>query len=96
MAGSAHHCERNGFGVRSASRGFIPMAKYRETKSRNSIRKVAGNKVTVRTKIPANTCHPGVGVRYHAEGKPPTWYCQQCGKVILVETPVNNAVIIEP
>jgi hypothetical protein len=69
------------------------MTKYKETKSRNSITKDFGGKVQVRVKIPANTCHRGESVEFHSLEKPPAWYCAKCGKVLLVETPVNEAFI---
>jgi hypothetical protein len=71
------------------------MPKYRETKSRNSITKDYGGKVTVRTKLPANTCHPGTNVSFHSMNKPPIWTCAKCGKILLVETVVNEAVITD-
>jgi hypothetical protein len=71
------------------------LAKYRETKSRNSTTKNFGNKVEVRTKIPANTCHRGENVQFHSLDKPPFWSCAKCGKALLVETTVNEALISE-
>jgi hypothetical protein len=72
------------------------MKRYEETKSKNSITKDFGSNVTVGTKIPHNTCHPGATIKFHSREKPPTWNCGECGKVILVETSVNTAVIFEP
>ncbi len=71
------------------------MRKYKETKSRNSVAKDFGGKVEIRTRIPANTCHPGENVQYHTQKKPPVWTCAKCDKVILVETTVNEALISE-
>ncbi|MGA2887402.1 MAG: hypothetical protein ABSE51_05070 [Terracidiphilus sp.] len=71
------------------------MTKYRETKSRNSITKDFGGKVEVRTKIPKNTCHNGAEVQFHALERPPLWTCAKCGKALLVETSVNDALISE-
>lgn len=71
------------------------MVTYREIKSRNSTTKDFGAKVQVRTKIPANTCHRGENIEFHSLETPPTWHCAKCGKVILVETPVNDAIIME-
>ena len=72
------------------------MIKYRETKSRNSTTKNFGGKVEVRIKIPPNTCHRGENVEFHSLETPPAWYCAKCGKVLLVETVVNDALISEP
>ena len=69
--------------------------RYRETKSRNSVTKDFGGHVQVKVKIPPNTCHPGENVQFRSLEKPPTWNCDKCGAVILVETPVNTATIIE-
>lgn len=71
------------------------MPTYRETKSRNSVTKDYGGKVQVKIKIPKNTCHPGANVQFHSLAKPPVWKCDKCGKIILVETVVNDAIISE-
>jgi hypothetical protein len=71
------------------------MGTFKETKSRNSTTKDFGGKVEVRTKIPANTCHRGENVEYHSLEKPPVWKCAKCGKVLLVETTVNEAIITD-
>ena len=68
---------------------------YEEIKSRNSVTKNFGGRVEVKVKIPANTCHPGENVEFHSQEKPPTWKCAKCGKVLLIETPVNTATIFE-
>jgi len=74
------------------------MAKYKEIKSRHSVTKDFGERVTVGTTIPANTSHRGEAVQFRSLDKPPTWNCAKCGKVIRVEKPVNEAFIheIEP
>jgi hypothetical protein len=69
------------------------LARYRETKSRNSITEDYGGKVQVRTKVPQNTCHPGENVNFHSLNKPPIWTCAKCGGALLVETVVNEAFI---
>jgi len=69
--------------------------KYKETKSRNSVTKDFGGKVEVRTEIPPNTCHPGENIEFHSLEKPPVWKCAKCGGVLLVEKPVNTAIISE-
>jgi hypothetical protein len=69
--------------------------KYKETKSRNSVTKDFGGKVEVKTKIPPNTCHPGANIEFRSLATPPTWNCAQCGGVLLVEKPVNTAMISE-
>ena len=69
------------------------MTRYKETKSRHSVTKDFGGKVTVATKIPANTCHPRESVQFRSLDTPPTWNCAKCGKVIRVEKPVNEAFI---
>lgn len=71
------------------------MAEYRETKSRNSTTKDFGGKVEVRTRIPVNSCHRGENVQFHSMDKPPVWTCAKCGKILLVETKVNEALISE-
>lgn len=67
--------------------------KYREIKSRNSVTKITGRRVQVRTKIPPNTCHPGENIEFRSQAKPPTWNCAKCGKVLRTETPVNTATV---
>lgn len=69
------------------------MTRYKETKSRHSVTKDFGDKVTVGTTIPANTCHPGENVQFRSRDNPPTWNCAKCGKEIRVEKPVNEAFI---
>jgi hypothetical protein len=69
--------------------------KYKEVKSRNSVTKDFGGKVEVKTKIPKNTCHPGAKIEFHSLATPPRWKCAQCGGVLLIEKPVNTAVIAE-
>ena len=69
--------------------------KYKETKSRNSTTRDFGGRVQVKTKIPPNTCHPNEGVSFHSLAHPPKWTCSKCGKVLLVETPVNSATVFE-
>jgi hypothetical protein len=69
--------------------------KYKETKSRNSVTKDFGGTVQVKTKIPPNTCHPGENIEFRSMEKPPTWNCAKCGKVLLVEKPVNSATVFE-
>jgi ribosomal protein L37AE/L43A len=71
------------------------LPKYRETKSRNSTTKDYGGKVEVKITIPKNTCHPGENVQFHSQDKPPIWTCAKCGKTLLVETVVNDALISE-
>jgi hypothetical protein len=71
------------------------MASYKETKSRNSVTKDFGGRVTVKTKIPPNTCHPGENIEFRSLATPPTWNCAKCGKLILEETPVNQAYVSE-
>ena len=69
--------------------------RYTETKSRNSVTKDFGGTVEVKTKIPRNTCHPGANIQFRSQDKPPTWNCAECGKVLLVETPVNKVTVFE-
>lgn len=69
--------------------------KYREIKSRNSVTKDFGGRVEVRTKLPANTCHPGENVQFRSLDRPPKWVCGKCGGVLRIETPVNTADITE-
>jgi hypothetical protein len=69
--------------------------RYKETKSRHSVTKDFGGKVTVATRIPVNTCHPGESVQFRSLDIPPTWNCGKCGTVIRVEKPVNEALIHE-
>jgi len=71
------------------------LTEYRETKSRNSITKDFGDKVEVRTRIPVNTCHRGENVQFRSMDNPQVWTCAKCGKVLLVETKVNEALISE-
>jgi hypothetical protein len=69
--------------------------KYREIKSRNSVTKDFGGLKQVKVEIPPNTCHPEANVQFRSLEQPPTWNCDQCGTVLLIETPVNTATIIE-
>jgi hypothetical protein len=41
-------------------------------------------KATVKTKVPANACHPGKPVQFDAKTNPtsPVWKCGECGKVL--------------
>jgi hypothetical protein len=63
--------------------------RYKETKSRNSVKKDFGGKVEVRTKILPNACHPGEDINYNTLANPPVWTCAKCGGVLLVEEPVE-------
>ena len=69
--------------------------KYRETKSRHSVKRNFGGRVQAKTKIPVNTCHPGEDIEFRSQEKPPTWNCAKCGGVLRVETVVNTAVVTE-
>ena len=71
------------------------MTQYREIKSRHSVTKDFGSRITVQTKIPQNTCHPGETIQFRSQDRPPTWNCGKCGKVLRVEKTVNEAVIHE-
>jgi len=71
------------------------MRKYRETKSRHAVTKDFGGEVEVKTRIPANTCHPGENVQFLSLEKPPTWNCAKCGGVLRAETVVNTATVTE-
>jgi hypothetical protein len=80
--------------IRASEDGAAYMPTYREIKSRNSVTRDYGGRVEVETKIPPNTCHPREIIQWHSLAKPPIWTCA-CGKTLLVETVVNDAIISE-
>jgi hypothetical protein len=71
------------------------MRRYKEIKSRNSVTRITGNRVEVKIKLPPNTCHPNENRNFHSLGNPPFWTCAKCGGVLLIEKPVNTALITE-